>query len=259
MITRLQKMFRRVPAQAVPEASRQRTTREQSDFSAIYAVGDVHGCFNELRALEQRIVDDAATEPGRKLLVMLGDYIDRGPNSRAVLNHLCAPPPADFERVILCGNHDDSFLRFLGSPEDNRSWLDFGGQQTLYSYGVDARHVLKSGGVEALAEVALDAVPPAHIDLIIGMPIALTVGPLIFVHAGIRPAIAMDEQVDADLMWIREPFLSEGSRLPAIVIHGHSPSTDAVFSKGRIGIDTGAYATGRLTALKIANGKAKVL
>lgn len=226
----------------------------------IYAVGDVHGCYAELMQLEQRIVADAALHPGAKLLVMLGDYIDRGPNSRAVLDHLCRQPADGFERVALCGNHDDSFLRFLEAPADNRSWLDFGGKETLYSYGIDAGQILRQGGgVEGLAQAANDVMPTAHIELLRTMPIALEIDALIFVHAGIRPGIALDSQVDSDLIWIREPFLSEGSGLEQVVIHGHSPSTDATFSKGRIGIDTGAYATGKLTALKIAEGRARVL
>ena len=261
MITRLRKLFRRA-SKAVPFVAppRQRLMRSLSEFSAIYAIGDVHGCYSELLRLEQRIVADAALDPGSKLLVMLGDYIDRGPNSRAVLEHLCRPPPPGFERVALCGNHDDSFWRFLQAPTDNRSWLDFGGKETLYSYGIDASQILRQGGgVEGLAQAANDKMPGAHRDLLETMPIALSVDSLIFVHAGIRPGIPLENQVDSDLMWIREPFLSEGSALASVVIHGHSPSTDATFSKGRIGIDTGAYATGKLTALKIAEGRARVL
>lgn len=261
MITRLAKFFRRVP-KPVPfvAAPRVRLVRALSEFSAIYAIGDVHGCYAELMQLERRIVADAALHPGTKLLVMLGDYIDRGPNSRAVLDHLCRPPPEGFERVALCGNHDDSFLRFLQSPTDNSSWLDFGGKETLYSYGIDASQILRNGGgVAGLAEAANDVMPQAHIELLQTMPIALSIDALIFVHAGIRPGIALENQVDSDLMWIREPFLSEGSGQASVVVHGHSPSTDATFSKGRIGIDTGAYATGKLTALKIADGRARVL
>ena len=233
---------------------------DEADYAAIYAIGDVHGCQAALLDAEARIVDDAAALEGRKLLVMLGDYIDRGPNSRQVIDHLLAPPPAGFERVALCGNHDDLFYHFLLDPAAHLSWLQLGGRETLFSYGIDAGHSLeRPRGLERLAALTRESVPQRHVDYLRSLPSLLTIGRIVFVHAGIRPGVPLDEQSDEDLLWIREPFLSRGPELPVVVVHGHTPAPQVSHGKGRICIDTAAFATGHLAVLKIANGKVKVI
>lgn len=228
-------------------------------YAAIYAIGDVHGCYEALMEAERRIVEDARLIDGPKLIVLLGDYVDRGKRSRDVLQHLCAPAPEGFHRVALCGNHDDAFLRFVTAPRSNVGWLEFGGEETLYSYGVDAKYLLRQGrGLDALCAAIDVAVPREHIELLRSMPIALSIGNLIFVHAGIRPGISLESQSDRDLMWIREPFITKGPQLPSVVIHGHTPDMSPVFASGRIGIDTAAFATGNLTVLKIAGGQPSI-
>jgi len=218
----------------------------------IYAIGDVHGCLSALLALEERIAADARRLAlARPLIVYLGDYVDRGPESRAVLDHLARSDHADrIERIALCGNHDDTFLRFLASPRENMGWLDFGGDATLHSYGLDPATMLsrKPGDV---GRILRETVPAHHVGLLENLPVALVCGDLLFVHAGVRPGIAFEEQDDEDLLWIREPFLSEGPRLPLTVVHGHTAGNEPVFGKGRVCIDTGCYATGRLTAIRI--------
>ncbi|MEF0940870.1 metallophosphoesterase [Rhizobium sp. BR 362] len=230
-------------------------------YTAIYALSDIHGCYDALIEAERHIVADACTIPGRKLLMFLGDYVDRGPRSSDVLQHLCEPPPAGFDRYILCGNHDDVFLKFLEDPRANAHWLEFGALQTLASYGVDAEYLLLQEGrsIEELRETVLRAIPSAHIDLLRSLPIAIILGPLLFVHAGIRPAIPLDQQTDEDLIWIRDPFLSEGPQLPMLVVHGHTPVAQPVFGNHRIGIDTAAAMGGSLTVLKIAGGEYTIL
>lgn len=233
---------------------------DQADHAVIYAIGDVHGCHAALLDAEARILDDAAASDGRKLLVMLGDYIDRGPNSRQVIEHLLMPPPAGFERVALCGNHDDLFYRFLLDPAAHLSWLQLGGRETLFSYGIDASHSLEQPrGLERLAALTREAVPQHHVDFLRSLPSLLTIGPIVFVHAGLRPGLPLDEQSDEDLLWIREPFLSRGPELPVLVVHGHTPAPQVSHGKGRICIDTAAFATGHLAVLKIANGKTEVI
>ncbi|AGB72556.1 MULTISPECIES: metallophosphoesterase [Rhizobium] len=231
------------------------------DYAAIYALSDIHGSYDEMVEAERRIVSDARNLPGRKLLMYLGDYVDRGPRSGDVLAHLSAPPPEGFDRYALCGNHDDVFLRFLDDPETNSHWLEFGALPTFASYGIDARHLLFDLGysIRQLRDMTLNAMPPAHVDLLRSLAVAVILDSTLFVHAGIKPGIPLSIQTDEDLMWIREPFLSEGPQLPLLVIHGHTPHSHATFGLGRIGIDTAVSMGGSLTILKIADGRPTIL
>ncbi|WEZ85299.1 metallophosphoesterase family protein (plasmid) [Rhizobium sp. 32-5/1] len=226
----------------------------------IYAVGDIHGCFGELLGAEARIRDDARTAGYRATIIYLGDFVDRGERSARVLEHLSRPPQDDLIRLAVCGNHDDAFLRFLRDGAGGEHWLHFGGVATLQSYGVNAQDVLKSiGGMEALVAAAREAVPQHHVDFLQDLPVALSIGKYLFVHAGIRPGQVLENQTDDDLMWIREPFLSEGPMLPLTVIHGHTIVPEPVFGTRRIGIDTACYSTGVLTVLKVTPKAAAVL
>lgn len=225
------------------------------DFDAVYAVGDVHGCYETLLELEQRIISDGAAFAGRKLIVMLGDYVDRGSGSRQVLEHLIAPPPEGFERICLSGNHEAMFQNFLVDPKSSLGWLKMGGVETLFSYGIDANHLMQRGGVPALLEAMDHMVPASHRDFLESLCGLVVVGQVVFVHAGLRPGLEIDMQIDEDLMWIREPFLSEGPGLRCLVVHGHTPGPEPVIGPGRIGIDTGVCTTGKLTGLRVANGR----
>ena len=255
---RVKNTLRRFSLESIPK--RERLSFEFSAFSAIYAIGDVHGCFEELLASHQRIVEDAAALNGATITVLLGDYVDRGPNARAVLDFLCLPAAPMMNRIALCGNHDQEFLQFCRDPVGHLSWLDYGGRETLFSYGIDADRLLMArGGRAALARAVQEAVPERHIAFLESLPIVLQIGPIVFAHAGLRPSVELDSQKERDILWIREPFLSEGPKLPLLVVHGHTVSPEPSFGPRRIGIDTGAYATGRLTTLKIANGSATFL
>lgn len=226
-----------------------RRLRLEGPPPAIYAVGDIHGCYDQLIAAEARIRQDAARRSGgAALVVYLGDYIDRGPQSAAVLDHLSKSHDDGLARIALCGNHDDTFLNFLQDPSGSMYWLgpNFGGAVTLQSYGIIPEDVLWED-----AAGLVRAVPQAHVSFLAALPVFLQVGNYLFVHAGIRPAIALDDQQDEDLIWIREPFLTEGPGLPLIVVHGHTPSAEPDLAPGRIGIDTGCFATGRLTVLRV--------
>lgn len=247
-----------LPAQPI---LRQRLTLA-ADRPLIYAIGDVHGCLAPLLALEERIrVDAASRMADQPLLLYLGDYVDRGPASRAVIEHLAKRDHGDgIERIALCGNHDDTFLKFIFNPHQHLRWLDYGGDATLRSYGLDlADYSDRDEAMHALGTALRQAVPQHHIDFLQDMPIALTSGDRLFVHAGIMPGIPLARQEDHDLIWIREPFLSEGPGLPLTVIHGHTAGREPVFGKGRICIDTTCYATGRLTALRVTLAGADLL
>ncbi|NML72736.1 serine/threonine protein phosphatase [Rhizobium sp. S-51] len=229
-------------------------------YAAIYAVGDVHGCLAELLALEARISEDGRFIDGPKLIIMLGDYVDRGPTSRQVLDYLLSPPPEGFDRILLCGNHEDLFLQFMAQPEDNLDWLRFGGVETLMSYGIDVTRIMEEGGGMAALATSMQAeVPALHRALLQALPIAVKVGDFVFVHAGLRPGVALDAQKDEDLIWIREPFLARGPETAVTVVHGHTPSSMPSFGPGRIGIDTACYSTGRLTAARIVGNEAVIL
>ncbi len=219
----------------------------------IYAIGDVHGCLAELQQAEGRIAEDIRRTGRSGLVVLLGDYIDRGPSSFQVVEHLQKPSELGLRRLALCGNHDDIFSRFILQPELYSEWLGLGGEQTLLSYGVDIQHIgsRRRGKAAELKDVLADAVPESHKQFLANLPVCLKVGKLVFVHAGLRPRVSLGDQDDEDLMWIREPFLSQGPGQPLLVIHGHTPQLQPDLGPGRIGIDTGAYYTGKLTVLKI--------
>nr|WP_255696247.1 metallophosphoesterase family protein [Shinella sp. NM-101] len=244
-----------------PPLRRQRLTLP-ADLPLVYAIGDVHGCHDALIALEARIRMDAANHrDARPLIIYLGDYVDRGPASSAVLEHLATERHGDgIERIALCGNHDDTFLKFTEDPEGNRRWLDFGGDATLRSYGLEpSRYLDGAGGLQALGEDLRARMPARHIAFLRSLPVAARGGDRLFVHAGIAPGVPLRQQEDYDMMWIREPFLTEGPRLPVTVIHGHTAGREPVFGTGRICIDTTCYATGRLTALKLTPGDTALL
>ena len=228
----------------------------------VYAIGDIHGCLRALCTLEAKILTDIEQSRSREpLIIYLGDYVDRGPDSKGVIEHLSRRHHTDgIERIALCGNHEDAFLRFIRSPAENAAWLDFGGDETLRSYGLQAfTHLRRPHEMRELPGILKDAVPASHLHFLENLPIMATHGDRVFVHAGIRPGIPLNDQVDGDLLWIREPFLKEGPRLPMTVIHGHTAGTEPVFSNGRICIDTGCYATDRLTAVKLTDEHAIII
>jgi serine/threonine protein phosphatase 1 len=207
----------------------------------VYAVGDSHGCAARLAALHGRIAAHAAARPAaRLLLVHLGDYVDRGPDSAGVVARLRAGPPVPGAAVVnLLGNHEQMMLAALGEAPDaalTALWLENGGGATLESYGADPRDRASWGGV-----------PAADLAWLRGLRPSLSLGGYVFAHAGIRPGVPMEAQAVADLAWIREPFLSWRGGLPAVVVHGHTPSDAPEVLEHRIGIDTGAVFGGPLT------------
>jgi serine/threonine protein phosphatase 1 len=248
-------------SEEAPPASRHERIEIDPKDTVVYAIGDVHGCFAELRAAEQRIVADAAgISAERRIILCLGDLVDRGPQSADVIDHLIDAPPSGFERLSLCGNHDETFLAFIGDSQANMGWLEFGGEQTLESYGIDLSRLARHrGGTAGLGQLIRGTVPAAHLDFLSRLPILVRFGDTLFVHAGVRPGVPLEEQDDDDFMWIREPFVSQPHGLGVTVVHGHTPANEPVFAPGRIGIDTGAFATGRLTVLRVFGGDAVVV
>jgi serine/threonine protein phosphatase 1 len=234
---------------------RSRLTLPDDEFVAIYAISDIHGCCREFAEAERRIYNDGSSINGKKLIVLLGDYIDRGPDSRSVLDRLSSPVAHGYKRIMLAGNHDDEFARMYRQPAMLGEWIDFAGTETLASYGIDVEQTVRQTGLRGLHRLVNEKVDEQHIALIESFPVCLQIGKLLFVHAGVRPGVDLKRQTDTDLMWIREPFLSEGPELPIFVIHGHTPVIEPTFGRQRLAIDTAAAATGALSILKIANGE----
>lgn len=223
----------------------------------IYAIGDIHGKAELLDVLLDWIAADAAATPtARMLLVYLGDYVDRGPDSAGVLDRLAAGPPAGLDQIALKGNHEDLMLRFLaGESEVADDWLWNGGEATFRSYGVATEErdptVLRRGLSAAM--------PAAHRRLLEGLPTAFEVGPLAFVHAGLRPGVAFADQSTHDRMWIRRDFLRHEGTFDRYVVHGHTPDRDIRVGPWRLGLDTGAVYGGALTVAAIEADTARIV
>lgn len=222
----------------------------------VYAVGDIHGRSDLMDGLLARIVVDAApalSRGERPLLIFLGDYVDRGADSKGVLDRLTALlATPGFEVRALMGNHEEAMLAFIDDPAGNPGWLEFGGGATLASYGV-APPIGRVGPEElaALGSALALALPDAHLRLLKSLELAVVLGGYVFVHAGLRPGVPLDAQSARDLLWIRQEFLSEKKPFEKVVVHGHTPEEMPYDGPTRIGLDTGAYATGVLTAVRL--------
>lgn len=225
----------------------------------IYAIGDVHGCLDLLLLLEAQIVADAEGSSGDKLIVMLGDLIDRGPASAQVIDHVLARPPAGFERVCLKGNHEAMMLSFIRDPRRGATWLENGGRETLLSYGLPSDTLLRGVAPRVLENLIASHIPDEHIEFLHSLPVLLDTPAAIFVHAGLRPGVRVEAQDDDELIWFRDNYESDYREFGRPVVHGHMPRTEALVAPHRIAIDTGAYVNGRLTAVRVIPGQAPML
>ena len=228
----------------------------------LYAVGDIHGRFDLLRGLLEQIEADATeqVEARQRTLVFLGDYVDRGPDSKSVVQALIAGPPQGFEAHWLKGNHEAILLNFLEDARHLELWLMNGGQATMQSYGVDTEALAREGaGPETWRSAFAEALPQSHLRFFRNLKLSVGFGDYLFVHAGVRPGISLTAQTEQDLVWIRTPFLDHTSSFGKIVVHGHTPAHLPDVRSNRIGIDTGAVFTDRLTALRLQDGTREFL
>ncbi len=263
-------MFGARPARSEPQLLRRLFSRAASPVPApttggalIYAVGDIHGRLDLLEQLLGKIGEDAEGRPaeGRPILIFIGDYIDRGPSSRGVIDAvIAAEEEGAFEVRALKGNHEAQLLAFLEDPRAGAAWLEFGGAETLLSYGV----VPPSGRTneEAWEQTRLvfaEALPARHKAFLDGLELAVICGDYLFVHAGVRPGVPLDQQSEHDLLWIRDDFLTSDRPIEKVVVHGHTPEAAPYIGRNRIGIDTGAYATAKLTAARLFGTEQAVL
>jgi serine/threonine protein phosphatase 1 len=217
-----------------------------------YVVGDVHGRLDLLDQLLAEIERDVEREPARKsLLVFLGDLIDRGPDSQGVIERLRNYRHDRLRPYFIAGNHEEVLLRLLaGERGILGSWLKYGGSECLRSYGVDPSVLVGLNERDAL-DLVSEAIPPEHVSFLGEFPDTVRFGDYLFVHAGIRPGLDLSLQSQSDLRWIRSPFLESEVDHGLLVVHGHTISDGVDERPNRIGIDTGAYRTGVLTALAL--------
>ena len=231
------------------------------DGRRVYAIGDIHGRLDLLRQLHRLIEQDAAERPDlARMVIYVGDYVDRGRHSRQTIDLLLDEPLPGFEAVHLRGNHEAIMLQSLTDPRMARHWLRFGGDMTLFSYGITLTASEATPETIEEAQIALrDALPRRHYRFLRRLRPAHSEGDYHFVHAGIRPGVPLDEQDQEDLLWIRDKFLKSKKHHGRVVVHGHSPVDQVDFRDNRIAIDTNAYASERLTALVLEGTSRRLL
>ena len=225
------------------------TTRRVPDGTLLYCVGDIHGRDDLLRDMAERVGADLKTRSfDHAVTVFLGDYIDRGPGSKRVLERLTSKQwPTSI--IALAGNHEDLLTGFLDDASILDFWRSQGGLATLHSYDVAVGPAMAGRDFGELQAAFLARFPKHHRDFVKALTVSTSVGDYFFCHAGVRPGLALDRQNRDDLLTIREPFLSSEAEHGKLVVHGHTPALAPEIRPNRIGIDTGAYATGRLTCL----------
>ena len=222
----------------------------------VYAVGDVHGRLDLLPELLDAIDRDEAARPAAAThVVLLGDLVDRGPQSRQVIDHVLTRDWRGRRLTVLKGNHEEVFLLTLaGDLEATRFWLRIGGAETMQSYGTPAGLIERAGPLDIVADF-VPRVPDDHAVFLHGLADRVTIGGYCFVHAGVKPGVPIERQKPEDLRWIRDRFLDYEGDHGVTIVHGHSIASEAESLHNRIGIDTGAYASGTLTAVGLEDDR----
>jgi serine/threonine protein phosphatase 1 len=222
--------------------------KDFSDRGRLYVVGDIHGRADLLDRIANGIARDLEAAPAANgcLTVTLGDYIDRGPDSRGVIERLVRNPfPTDF--VALKGNHEALLERFLREPPVADHWRRLGGLETLHSYGVPVQPLMMGRNYDQAARALEAAVPAAHRAFLGSLKLSFEAGRYFLCHAGVRPGVPLARQSEEDLLWIRDEFLGSRADFGKVVVHGHTPTEKPEVLPNRINIDTGAFMTGQLT------------
>jgi len=224
----------------------------------IYAIGDIHGRLDLLERTIAAIAHDASGHDGGSLTVTVGDYVDRGPQSRGVIERLSRNPfPGDY--VALKGNHEALLEAFLADPRIGAHWERLGGLETMGSFGVRAATLLGGRDFDRAAAQLAAALTPDHRAFLASLTTSHTAGGYFFCHAGVRPGVPLDRQSDEDLLWIRDEFLDSDMDFGKVVVHGHTPVAAPQVRANRINIDTGAFATGRLSCVVLEGGRHRFL
>jgi serine/threonine protein phosphatase 1 len=217
-----------------------------------YAIGDIHGRADLLAELHRLIVQDLRTYSGESTLVYLGDYVDRGADTKGVLEQLISSTIGT-TRVFLKGNHEEMLLEFLARPRKAQRWLAMGGVEAARSYGVSGTEPRR------VADDLAVSMPRAHLDFLYGLQVSYPTDQFFFCHAGVRPGVALAKQNALDLMWIKGDFLNSDEQFEKIVVHGHSPVDEVDIRPNRINVDTRAYASGRLSCVVLEGSSVRVI
>ena len=225
----------------------------------LYIIGDIHGRADLLDQMVGKICDDMAChEAVDCLTITLGDYIDRGPDSRGVLERLCRNPfPTPY--IGVRGNHEQLFERFMDNPSIAHQWRRWGGLETLHSYGIPVADVSAGKGYDEAASALRTAIPHEHLQFIASLQPFVTVDQYYLCHAGVRPDVTLADQNTQDLMWIRDEFLNSEVQFEKLIVHGHTPCEWPDVRSNRINIDTGAFMSGRLTCLVLDGEQGRFL
>lgn len=238
---------------AIMGTETERQSRTVPENHRVYAIGDIHGCVGLLRDLQSVVLEDA-TKYGacEKTVVYTGDYVDRGLYSKEVIDQLVEHPLPGFTSVHLKGNHEAMMLDFLDNADAGSSWMQIGGTATLFSYQVGLNEKLPPAERPADAQKKLlQKIPEPHVEFLQSLQLYYAIGDYLFVHAGVKPHVVLAEQREEDLLWIRDEFVGSNVDHGCVVVHGHSIAWEPEVKPNRIGIDTGAYATGILTCLAL--------
>jgi len=228
------------------------------DRMRVYAIGDVHGRDDLLARLATLIEADSQSARGEVVTVFLGDYVDRGPNSAAVVERLASgrfPTPIR----ALRGNHEATLLRFLGEASVLEYWRSIGGLETLHAYGVDVAKAMRGREYQAARDAFVAVLPSRHRQFLEATELSVVLGDYFFCHAGVRPSAPLSAQSESDLLWIRDGFLSHEQPLGKIIVHGHTPVASPEVTANRINIDTGAFATSTLCCLALEGEERRFL
>lgn len=246
---------RRLPVERPP-----RTTSVPED-TRVYAVGDIHGRADLLYKLMEKIHDDAgASQETRIVLIFLGDYVDRGFQSKEVIDYLLSDAVDQYETYYLKGNHEAAFETFLSDSAFGPQWARFGGAETLMSYGIQPpRARTQSAEWEDVCQQLNSVLPNEHRSFLGSLSLYATLGDYVFVHAGLRPGQTLENQAEKDILWIREEFLKDENEFERLVVHGHTPVSSPYRDYRRIAVDTGAYLTGKLTAACLVGDRVSFL
>lgn len=226
----------------------------------IYAIGDVHGRYDLLCRIFEKIEAHSATLPPNRNtnIILLGDLIDRGPQSAQVLEFLFNLQKRNKNFTVLLGNHEELMIRAIsGEPGMLRAWIKLGGGPTLRSFGIEPPE--GEYDLPAFTKQVAKAIPPEYVSWLKSLPLSARSGDYFFCHAGVRPRLSLARQSRNDLLWIREEFLESEVDHGAVIVHGHSVATDVQLRNNRIGIDTGAYRTDVLTALFLEGEQCEIL
>lgn len=241
----MRKLFRKITGQ-----NKAPSTFLIPEHTRVYCIGDIHGRDDLLESIHDKIILDSTGYSGEKILIYLGDYIDRGLHSKEVVDLLLNKPLEGFESIYLRGNHEQVLQDFLNIDSGIATeWFNFGGLATVLSYGVSVAGIPFGEKLNQLQHDLADKIPASHLSFYSQLLYSYELGDYFFVHAGVKPKVALDRQSELDMMWIRAEFLNSKYRYEKMIIHGHSVTNEPSVLANRIGIDTGAYASGVLTCL----------